>query len=244
MMHELNVERFTGQILLAEPSKPNQLAIESMLLQYGVEVTVVTDGLEAIEQCRQCQYDLILMDINLSEKDGLETTRFLIESGCKTPIVALAENATVDQKQQCQLAGCAAFMATPVNHAHFTAILACYLQPAGEVLNPIYSTLLQTEPEMDDLLTIFIEKLPGIVDQIERVVQQDDRTELGHLLYNLKSMGINYGFPMLTNSCDTLHGLMLNDQESLIKDALDDLKLVSERIVMGGIKDGLVQRYA
>lgn len=243
MMHELLVERFSGKILLAEPSESIQLAIESVLLQCGVDVTVVTDGLEAIEQCRQCKYDLILMDINLSEKDGLETTRFLIESGCKTPIVALAENATVEQKQQCQLAGCAAFMGTPINHAHFTAILACYLQPAGELLNPVYSTLLQTEPEMDDLLTIFIEKLPGIVDQIEDVVELDDKTELGQLLHNLKTMGNHYGFPMLINCCETLHELMMNEQLNLVTEAVNDLKLLSERIVMGGIKDGLVQRY-
>ena len=244
MMHELNMERFTGKILLAEPSEPNQVAIESMLLQCGVEVTVVTDGLEAIEQCRQCKYDLILMDINMSVKDGLETTRFLIESGCKTPIVALAEDATQEQKQQCQLAGCAAFMSTPVNHAHFTAILACYLQPAGEVLNPVYSTLHKSEPEMDDLLTIFIEKLPGIINQIEGVMQQDDRTELGQLLHQLKTMGINYGFPMLTRCCETIQEVMMNDQAGLMKEALNDLKHLSERIVMGGIKEGLVQRYA
>ncbi len=244
MMYAENTKKFSGHILLAEPNLDNQALIGELLAQHGVQVTMVNNGSEAIEQCQRAIYDLILLDINMSSFNGLETTRLLLQGGCMTPIVALADNATAEDKQQCRLAGCSAFLSTPVNHAHFTAVLACFLQPAVEEVNPIYSTLLQQESDVGDLVANFLEKLPGMVAQIHAAVQSQDMTELSHLLHNMKSIGGGYGFPQLTELSEAMEYAVIDEAYAKMHDYLHRFDSLCESIIMGGISDGLVERYA
>jgi len=244
MMYEEGIEKFNGHILLAEANLNNQAMIAELLKQHGVRVTVVNNSSEVFEQCCRGIYDLILLDINMPALNGLETARILIEGGCMTPIVALAVDATAEDKQQCRQGGFAAFLSTPVNPVHFTAVLACFLQPIVEEVNPIYSTLLQQEPEMDDLVTIFLEKLPGMILQLHSAVQSLDMTELSHLLHNMKSIGGGYGFPQLSELSEAMENAIREEAYAKLAEFLQHFDSLCERIIIGGISDGLVKRYA
>lgn len=244
MMYEKSIEKFSGHILLAEPNLDNQAMIAKLLKQHGVRVTMVNKSSEVFEHCSRGIYDLILLDINMPALNGLETARILIEGGCMTPIVALAKDATAEDKHQCRLGGFAAFLSTPINPVHFTAVLACFLQPIVEEVNPIYSMLLEHEPEMNDLVTIFLEKLPGMISQLHTAVQSQDMTELSHLLHNMKSIGGGYGFPQLSELSEAMENAIREQALSKLGDFLQHFDSLCERIIIGGISDGLVKRYA
>ncbi|KZZ32231.1 MULTISPECIES: ATP-binding protein [unclassified Oleiphilus] len=82
------------KILVAEDNKINQLVVNETLLLLGAEITFANNGLECIQCLRESQYDLILMDIQMPEMDGLEATQIIITDSLApdTPIVALTAN--------------------------------------------------------------------------------------------------------------------------------------------------------
>jgi CheY-like chemotaxis protein len=82
------------KILVAEDNKINQLVVNETLLELGALITFADNGLDAIEKLRADQFDLILMDIQMPEMDGLEATRIIIAENLAphTPIVALTAN--------------------------------------------------------------------------------------------------------------------------------------------------------
>ncbi|MFN8613391.1 MAG: ATP-binding protein [Vulcanimicrobiota bacterium] len=110
-------------ILLAEDNRVNQKVAQRLLHGMGHEVTVVGDGAQAVEQARQGQFDLILMDIHMPEMDGLEAISLLRAGGSRLPIVALTALASLEDEQMCLKAGANAFLSKPFDPARLEQLL-------------------------------------------------------------------------------------------------------------------------
>ena len=95
------------RVLLAEDNPINQMVAEATLGELGIVADIASNGLEVIEAVRGSRYDLILMDIQMPEIDGLEATRKIrADSSLRQPyIVALTANATVQDQKACLAAG-------------------------------------------------------------------------------------------------------------------------------------------
>ena len=119
-----------GRILLAEDGFDNQELIALYLREAGAEVTIVNNGrfardavVDAAEQSRP--FDLILMDMEMPELDGVSATSALRNKGFKVPIIALTANATDEARDRCFTAGCTAVVTKPVDWTKlFKAILS------------------------------------------------------------------------------------------------------------------------
>ncbi len=104
------------RILLAEDNLSNQLIATSYLEKMGHRVDVANNGREAVDAAAALPYDLILMDVQMPEVDGLEATRqirALIGPARTTPIVALTANAFAQDERICREAGMDGFVAKP-----------------------------------------------------------------------------------------------------------------------------------
>jgi CheY-like chemotaxis protein len=108
-------ERPRAAVLLAEDNKTNQLIALALLTKRGHDVDVVETGGEALEKVKSKHYDVVLMDIQMPEMDGLEATREIrkLEQFEKLPIVALTAHALAEEREQCEAAGMNHFVTKP-----------------------------------------------------------------------------------------------------------------------------------
>jgi CheY-like chemotaxis protein len=117
-------------ILVAEDNEINALLTRTLLTKLGHRPTGVTGGEAAVATWAQARtggerYDLILMDLHMPDIDGLETTRRIraLESGERTPIVALTANAFAEDREAALKAGMDGFLVKPLDRAQLRAIL-------------------------------------------------------------------------------------------------------------------------
>ena len=112
--------RLDGRVLLAEDGLDNQRLISLVLRNAGAEVVVVDNGRSAVEAAlghatagRRRPFDVILMDVEMPELDGLSATRELRALGYDGPIVAVTARAMQNELDQCLAAGCDTVVAKP-----------------------------------------------------------------------------------------------------------------------------------
>ncbi len=112
-------------ILIVEDNAVNQMIFKHMLAKIGIEADTSNNGLEAVLAVRKKSYDLVLMDIQMPEMDGLHATRIIkAEQGKNAPvIIGLSANATFDQIQEGKSAGMQEYLTKPVRQEVLHATL-------------------------------------------------------------------------------------------------------------------------
>ncbi len=118
---------FSGEVLVAEDVKTNQILMKSMLATMGIEVTIADDGREALEKASSKSFDLILMDIHMPNMDGHQATKALREKGIKTPIVALTAGAMKGDEEKAIKTGCDAYLSKPIDRTKLIETIQKYL---------------------------------------------------------------------------------------------------------------------
>jgi signal transduction histidine kinase/CheY-like chemotaxis protein/HPt (histidine-containing phosphotransfer) domain-containing protein len=119
-----------ANILLAEDNETNLFAAKTMLGQLGCRVTTVGTGLDAVRAAAAQAFDLILMDMQMPEMDGLAATRHIRASAGPNqtvPILALTANAFVEDAERCKAAGMNEHLTKPIRRATLEAALLQYL---------------------------------------------------------------------------------------------------------------------
>src|SRR2546421_4518913 len=111
-------ERLPLRILLAEDNTVNQKLALLLLQRMGYRVDIAANGLEVVEALQRQSYDMILMDVQMPEMDGLEATRAIHESWPTEPqrprIVAMTANAMQDDREEWLAAGMDDYLTKPI----------------------------------------------------------------------------------------------------------------------------------
>ncbi len=113
------------RVLLAEDNAVNQKVAARMLERMGCRVDMAGNGLEALVMVSQLPYDVILMDVQMPEMDGITATRRLRAQGySETPIIALTANNRDSDRQECLSAGMSDFLAKPIKYEDLHSCLS------------------------------------------------------------------------------------------------------------------------
>ncbi len=130
------VALYRGKVLVAEDNLINQRVVAAFLSKLGCDVVLVMNGLAAVAAANAEAFDLVFMDWQMPEMDGLTATRIL-RSQVKTqslPIIALTANAYEHSENECLAAGMDGFLAKPLDLIKLKGIVAQYLPEQSSVL--------------------------------------------------------------------------------------------------------------
>jgi len=129
-----------GRVLVVEDERINRDIAAELLTSVGLEVVTAENGLLAVDRYKESNFDLILMDVQMPELNGLDATRRIrtLTNGAAVPIIALTANAFNADRERCIDAGMTDFLAKPVYPDALYVLLAKYLpttDPARQTTN-------------------------------------------------------------------------------------------------------------
>jgi two-component system sensor histidine kinase/response regulator len=117
-------------VLLAEDNLVNQRVAVRVLEKAGYRVTVASNGLEALQALQEREFDLILMDVQMPEMDGFETTEKIrrneYQSKSHIPIIAMTAHAMTGDRERCIAAGMDDYISKPIHAAKLIDLIRKY----------------------------------------------------------------------------------------------------------------------
>jgi PAS domain S-box-containing protein len=201
------------KVLLAEDNLVNQQLARRMLEKAGHQTVVVNDGEEALAALREEEFDLVLMDIQMPNVDGLEATAQIRAgtAGSKNPtlpIIALTAHAMKGDRERFLAAGMDAYISKPINSAELFDTLARFFpvrEPskalssqaarASEVLD--YETALQRlgndRELLEEVLEAFLISVPSLLQRIKAAIHAADCQLVQREAHSLKGAAAAIG---------------------------------------------------
>jgi CheY-like chemotaxis protein/HPt (histidine-containing phosphotransfer) domain-containing protein len=172
-----------GHILVAEDHLVNQKVLAHQLGEMGLQHTLAASGKQALELLATDDFDLVLMDWQMPEMDGLEATRQIRQLPTDTrhiPIIALTANANAGFREACLEAGANDYLSKPYSEAALAALLAQWLPKAGPSADraplldlPALQARYPGNPELvDDLAAVFVSTTAASLAALKRGIEQ------------------------------------------------------------------------
>ena len=124
------------RLLLVEDNDDHRSLVSRILRKVGCRVTIAENGRIAIELAQAARdegrpFEIILMDVQMPELDGLATTRLLRSAGVTSPIIAVTARAMTTNQEECLQAGCDDFIPKPFDRTKLVGLVRNHLQNAS-----------------------------------------------------------------------------------------------------------------
>lgn len=176
-------------VLVAEDNPVNLTVTEAMLRKAGARVTAAANGIEAVDACEHGRFNVILMDVQMPEMDGLEATRILRSKGANVPIIGLTAHALEGDRERCLDAGMDDYLSKPVTAKVLKEKVAYWATirpiPATD-LNALLEQLGGEKTTLDQVVRTFLENAQGQVAAIREAVEASDPVRLESAGHRLK----------------------------------------------------------
>ncbi len=215
------------RVLVVDDDDISRKLVSILLAEGGVQVDQAADGMAAVEACRAGDYDLVLMDVQMPDMDGLTATREIrkLDRGSRNvPIVALTANALRGDRDRYIEAGMNGYLAKPVNEAILFETLAEWC-PGGEgprrtgapARPPVAAGDLPTFDTADGiervggdaarwlmLLDMLAKDLPAALEKLEAACAESRPDEIGRLAHRLRGGAHFCSTPALRHAAEML----------------------------------------
>jgi CheY-like chemotaxis protein/HPt (histidine-containing phosphotransfer) domain-containing protein len=147
-----------AKLLLVEDNQINQQVAKETLEQEGFDVTIATDGQDAVHKIRAVHFDAVLMDLQMPIMDGYQATRIIRSEATfdDLPIIAMTAHAQSDVREKCLQIGMNGYVTKPLDVDELLANLVGFIKPMHATMDACRE---QATPQKGGLLPEF---LPGI----------------------------------------------------------------------------------
>jgi two-component system sensor histidine kinase/response regulator len=249
--------QFPGvRILVAEDNPVNQKLARFMLEDFGAEVLLADNGKVAFDLLEHKQVDLVLMDCQMPEWDGLTATRAIRarerEQGRpRLPIVALSANAMPGFEGKCHDAGMDAYLCKPLGGEALTAAMQRWLPGRGRFearaqreSQPAVTTAAPFDLEkirrlcrgdarkLEEILTLFLSSSEELLAQLAQALEEHDLPQAARQAHQIKGAAAYLGATEATNlAAEVEAAAKAGDQEACLT-AQDDLEAAFIRLLI------------
>jgi CheY-like chemotaxis protein len=139
--HTINEAHRSMRILVAEDNAVNRLLVTALLTKRGYTVITAVNGREALAAVTRDAFDLVLMDVQMPEMDGLEATAAIRKleavTGAHVPIIALTAHAMKGDREICLAAGMDEYLSKPIDAEQLFALVEAMTGAPGAAASPI-----------------------------------------------------------------------------------------------------------
>lgn len=195
------IPKLTGTVVLAEDNIVNQKLIERVLKKTGVTVLIAKDGSEACRLCEESSPNLVLMDINMPRKNGIEATQYLRSKDYDMPIYALTAEIDRAEVDKALAAGCQGVLAKPLNTKKLFKVMEVIMPahshpPMGGIpkLSQGGGTL-----ESNRIMQRFVDDLPRIQDMMIELVKNKNWAKLKDIVNQVSEAAVSFDFKTLVH---------------------------------------------
>ena len=188
------------RILLAEDNPVNQRLALRLLEKMGHRITLVDNGLDALGRSTAGGYDLVLMDVQMPELDGLTATRRIRQweaaNGGHVPIIAMTARAMQGDRERCLEAGMDDYLSKPIDSERLRQLVSRYhIEQAGPVL-AWRDALLRLDGDsalLLELAQLFIDDGPALMHTLHVALDADDLPGSQRAVHSLQGVLVNFG---------------------------------------------------
>lgn len=246
----INKNNTDFQILLAEDDVINQKVATDILKSRGYSLEVVCDGKEVLDILENKHFDMILMDVQMLELDGIETTKEIRNTknnkiNSQIPIVALTAHAMNADKERCLEAGMNEFLTKPIhakrliqvvekfqNQAQINNLPSKSIQDGTLFANNKVLDRLDGDLELFNKLKIlFLETAPKRIHDIVLAYKEKDFKKIEHQAHALKSGAYNIGAESLAQHAEKLEKQAKLNKVKNIEAKIDTLQNEMDHLI-------------
>lgn len=216
-------EQIPVKILVAEDNEVNQKVIEIILSRLGYQPFIVSNGLAVLEIMGKEKFDLIFMDVQMPELDGLETTQEIVKilpHGKRPIIIAMTAFAMEGDKQKCMDAGMDDYISKPVKIEEISEMISKWASDA--VVENADADRIENEMELIDqnafdrikklggendtvflsqVIGMFLKQAPVVIDDILENEKNGNIEKMEQAAHKLKGSSLNIGAKKLASIC-------------------------------------------
>ena len=238
-----------ARILLVEDNDLNRMVAQNSLQYFNCKVVEAENGLEAVEILKANKFDIILMDIQMPEMDGIEATKVIRNKlNIKTPIIALTANAFKTEIEKCRKAGMDDYVTKPFDETILLETIAKLLHRENDK-----STLLNHASEnnwlynlsslnnlsrgnqefVQKMITVFIDQTIETIEKAEKAIPLNDFQEVSRLIHKIKPSVEGMGILSIVDDVKLLEKVSkeTNDKEQIIL-LFSTIKFTLEKVVL------------
>jgi CheY-like chemotaxis protein len=192
----------SGKILIADDAPDIQKLFAHMLKKTDVELTMVSNGREAVAAAKENHYDLIILDIQMPITDGYMAAQQLREYGLEVPIIAITGNAFEHDAQRCLAAGCSVCLSKAFSKQELFNVIHKQLELSRAIQDksflqstlPVISERFNEDPEYLKILLPFIENIPEKLGAMGEALRSQNMTTLKSMAHQLHGNSAMYGY--------------------------------------------------
>jgi len=205
-------------ILVVEDIPLNQLLMKTLLEDFGFAMDIAGNGKIAIEKLKKSTYDIILMDLQMPEMDGFETTEYIRNKmNLHTPIIALTADVTTVDVEKCKALGMNDYISKPIDERILYNKIILYLKRSmyKNPVNAIEKELVQQKTTcvnldylkrvtknnaavIAEMIEVYLEETPRLLDNMKQAIDAENWETLKLIAHSIipsfSTMGIDKKF--------------------------------------------------